>query len=257
MVLALSAYRKALFTSLTLLVTITIAPFLFSTQSASQAAKAIYCDEDIASVTTAPLISHNWSGYAATNGTFTSITGTWVVPQVAGSYHTSADATWVGIGGLNRSDLIQSGTQDIVSHGRVTSLAFIEMLPNAGQTIPVSISSGDSITVTLTASTANQWKITFRDNTNRQVYTTSVLYPSSLASAEWIEEAPSRGNRILALDDFGSVQFSQGQAIEDGHQVTIAQSNAQPIVLDNKSNQVLAAPSSLENEGTGFTVTHN
>jgi hypothetical protein len=256
MVPALLACRKALLTSLTTLVIITIAPSLLIMQLASQA-PAIHFAENISDAATAPLISHNWSGYVAINGTFTSVTGTWVVPQVAGSHHSAADATWVGIGGLNRNDLIQSGTQDIVSRGRVTPLAFIEMLPDAGQTIPVSISSGDSITVTLTASTANQWKITFQDNTNKQMYTTTVIYASSFASAEWIEEAPSRGNKILPLDDFGSVQFSQGLTVKNGGRVTIARSNAQPIILDNKSNQTLAAPSSLDNGGTDFTVTRN
>jgi hypothetical protein len=131
------------------------------------------------------------------------------------------------------------------------------MLPNAGQTIPVSISSSDSITVTLTEHTANQWTITFRDNTNRQMYTTTVIYPSSFSSAEWIEEAPSRNNKILPLDDFGALKFSQGFTLKNGHRVTIARSNAQPIILNNRSNQILAAPSSLEDGGTGFTITQN
>src|SRR5712691_1616461 len=39
--------------------------------------------------------SGNWSGYVASGGTFTSVSGSWIVPQVsAGS--AGADATWVG-----------------------------------------------------------------------------------------------------------------------------------------------------------------
>jgi hypothetical protein len=252
MFLALPAHWKALLASLIALVMTTIAPSLLVAQPSSQTLAMRFAEN----VAAAPFISRNWSGYVATNRTFTSVTGTWFVPRVTSSSHTAADATWVGIGGLNRSDLIQSGTQNIVgSGGRITTLAFIEMLPNAGQAIPVSVSSGDSVTVSLTEHTTNQWQITFQNNTNGQVYTTTVVYASSFASAEWIEEAPSRGHKILSLDNFAAVQFSRGLTIESGHRATIAQSNAQSIILVNKSNQTLAAPSLLYSDGASFTIT--
>lgn len=248
---ALPAYWKAPLASLIALVMITIAPLLLVAQLSSQTLVMCFAQN----VANATLISRNWSGYVATNGTFTSVTGTWVVPRVTGSKSLAADATWVGIGGLNRSDLIQSGTQDIVSHGSVTTVAFIELLPGAGQAIPVSVSSGDAVTASLTERATNQWRITFQNNTNGQAYTTTVVYASSFASAEWIEEAPTRGHKILSLDDFGTIQFSRGLTIEGGHQATIAQSNAQPIILVNKSSQTLAAPSLLNSDGASFTIT--
>src|SRR2546427_4217339 len=52
--------------------------------------------------------SSNWSGYAASGGTFTSVTATWTVPTVSAT-SPGADATWVGIGGLESQDLIQAG----------------------------------------------------------------------------------------------------------------------------------------------------
>src|SRR5438067_6974472 len=48
--------------------------------------------------------SQNWSGYAATGGTFTSVSGTWIVPSVSVTT-AGADATWVGIGGATSTDL--------------------------------------------------------------------------------------------------------------------------------------------------------
>lgn len=249
---ALPGYWKALLASLITLVIITIAPSLLVSQPSSQILAMRFAEN----VAAAPLISRNWSGYVATSGTFTSVTGTWIVPRVTGSSYLAADATWVGIGGLNRGDLIQSGTQDIISRGgRVTTVAFIEMLPGAGQVIPVPVSSGDSVTVALTEDTTNQWHITFQNNTNGQVYTTTVVYASSFASAEWIEEAPSRGHKILSLDNFGAVQFSRGLTIEGNRQATIAQSKAQPLILVNKSRQTLAAPSLLDSDGASFTIT--
>src|SRR2546428_3477456 len=61
--------------------------------------------------------SSNWSGYAAAGGTFTAVSGTWIVPQVTAAV-AGADATWIGIGGVSGRDLIQAGKQANVSGGR-------------------------------------------------------------------------------------------------------------------------------------------
>jgi hypothetical protein len=64
--------------------------------------------------------SNNWAGYVATGGTFTSVSGSWIVPQVNAT-GTSSDATWVGIGGTTSRDLIQTGTRAVVnSNGQVS-----------------------------------------------------------------------------------------------------------------------------------------
>ncbi len=199
--------------------------------------------------------SDNWAGYIATGGTFTSVSGSWVVPQVSGT-GTSSDATWVGIGGTTSSDLIQTGTRAIVnSNGRVSYQAWYEMLPANSQNIPLTISPGDSITASISRQSTNQWAISLIDSTTNQNYETTVTYTSSLSSAEWIEEMPVVGNSFIPLDNFGSVQFSAMSTIKDGAFLTPAQANAQPIIMVNSLNQVLAQPSALGSDGASFTVT--
>ncbi len=199
--------------------------------------------------------SDNWAGYLATGGTFTSVSGSWVVPQVSGT-GTSSDATWVGIGGTTSSDLIQTGTRAIVnSNGRVSYQAWYEMLPSNSQNIPLTISPGNSITASISQQSANQWAISLIDSTTNQNYETTVTYTSSLSSAEWIEEMPVLGNSFIPLDNFGSVQLSALSTIKDGASITPAQANAQPIVMVNSLNQVLAQPSALGSDGASFTVT--
>src|SRR6267378_2090041 len=93
--------------------------------------------------------SSNWSGYAANGGAFTSVTGTWTVPTVSAT-SSGADATWVGIGGLTSNDLIQAGTQTMVDgSGTAEYSAWIEMLPQSSRNVPLSVSAGDSVTVTI------------------------------------------------------------------------------------------------------------
>ena len=199
--------------------------------------------------------SNNWAGYVATGGTFTSVSGSWIVPQV-NTTGTSSDATWVGIGGAANNQLIQTGTMAIVNNnGQVSYQAWYEMLPASSRKIPHQINSGDSITASIAQQSANQWTISLRDITTGQNYQTNVTYASSLSSAEWIEEMPVQGRYFIPLDNFGSVQFSALSTVKDGTALTPAQANAQSIVMVNHSGQALAQPSALGSDGASFTIT--
>ena len=200
-------------------------------------------------------VSSNWSGYAATGGTFTSVTGTWTVPQPSGT-SAGADATWVGIGGVNTRDLIQAGTQSMASGGgSVRYEAWIEMLPDSSQSVPLTVRPGDSVTVTITEQTAGSWLITIKNNTTTRSYSTTVSYSSSRSSAEWIEEAPSSGRSVVPLNDFGVVTFTNGSAVKNGQTVTISGAGATAITMINGSRQAIAQPSTLTSDGASFSVT--
>jgi len=149
--------------------------------------------------------SHNWSGYAATGGTFTEVSGTWNVPDFNAGGAGGVDAAWVGIGGVRSRDLIQAGTQQTVSgSGRTQYQAWIEMLPRASRPVPLQVHAGDSVSVSIAEQSPDQWLIHFVNNTTGQTYDTTQTYTSSHSSAEWVEEAPSGGGRrggVLPLDE--------------------------------------------------------
>ena len=199
-------------------------------------------------------VSSNWSGYAATGGSFTSVTGTWTVPQPSGA-SVGADATWVGIGGVNTRDLIQAGTQSMSSGGAVRYEAWIEMLPATSETVALTVRPGDSVTATITEQSAGTWLITIKNNTTAQSYRNTVGYSSSRSSAEWIEEAPSTGRSVLPLTDFGVVTFSDGAAVKNGRTTTIGGAGAAPITMINGVRQPIAQPSTLAADGSSFSVT--
>jgi hypothetical protein len=204
--------------------------------------------------------SRNWAGYMATGGPFTAVSGTWTVPRVnAGGNAGSADATWVGIGGVTSRDLIQAGTEaTAIGPGQVRYSAWVERLPQPSQTVPLSVSPGDVIAVTITQQAGNTWQISMVNQTSGQQYQTTLQYTSSLSSVEWIEEAPaaaSAGLRIITLDDFGQVQIQGASAVEAGQQVTIAQAGGKPTSMYGRGGQPLAQPSPLSADGASFTVT--
>jgi Peptidase A4 family len=200
--------------------------------------------------------SRNWAGYAATTGSYTAVSGTWTVPEFAPDSPVGADATWVGIGGVRGNDLVQAGTQETVSaHGRTEYEAWVETLPQSSQAVPLPINAGDSISISIEQGANEQWHIAFSNNTSGKSYELTVHYKSSLSSAEWVVEAPSaRRGRVLPLDTFGTIAFTQASAVKDGQTVTVAQAGGRAITMINRFGHALASPTGLGDDGASFSV---
>jgi Peptidase A4 family len=202
--------------------------------------------------------SHNWAGYAASNGTYTAVSGTWSVPSISAAGALGVGATWIGIGGTSTRDLIQTGTQEVsAGGGSVRYNAWIETLPDSSRTVNLVVSPGDSVTVSITEQSKDQWLVVLKNNTTGQSYQETVQYTSSHSSVEWIVEAPSSSRQLLPLDNFGTIVFTNGSATVDGKTVTIAGSKASPISMVDLQGSVLASPSNVTSDGKGFTVTRS
>jgi len=199
--------------------------------------------------------SLNWAGYVSTEGSFTAVGGTWTIPSVPSANRTSADATWVGIGGVTGHNLIQAGTQAITDpNGSVRYAAWYELLPDDMQQISFPVHAGDSISVSLEESDPGTWRVSYRNNTTGDTDHLDLSYNSDHSSAEWIQEMPSSNVGTLPLDNFGSISFSEGAAAVNGVHQTIAQTGAKEVTMISRNGSVLAAPSPLGNDGASFTV---
>jgi hypothetical protein len=198
--------------------------------------------------------SQNWAGYAATGADFTAVSATWKVPAVTDDGGTAADATWVGIGGVTATDLIQAGTQATVQGGQVTYAAWIETLPEASREIPLAVGAGDTVGVSIAQQSDGEWAIVVQDQTTGRRYQTTVAYTSSHSSAEWVEEAPASGRWTVPLDDFGAVAFQQAAAVAGGKTETIAQAGGQAITMVDRTGETVAQPSALGGDGASFSV---
>jgi len=132
----------------------------------------------------------NWSGYVQT-GTYTSVTGTFTVPTTIGTGQAgvtpAATAEWVGLDGVNGSNLIQAGV--IESSGQVTPVW--EILPAEATPIAMTVSGGDSITVTIFQISGTTWAITLNDDTTGEDFRTEETYKGPGTTADYIVEAPS------------------------------------------------------------------
>jgi hypothetical protein len=200
--------------------------------------------------------SRNWAGYAVSGGTFTAVSATWSVPDFAPNSPAGADAIWVGIGGVHGADLIQAGTQETVSgRGSTQYQAWVETLPQASQPVPLTISAGDSVSVSVQQQAGDDWLIAFVNNTSGKSYQVSVQYTSSRSSAEWVVEAPSaRRGRLVPLDAFGSVSFTRASTVKNGQPLSIGQAGGHPITMIGQRGRTLARASALDEDGAAFNV---
>jgi hypothetical protein len=202
--------------------------------------------------------SENWAGYVATEGEFTEIGGGWVVaePDTRGVERMETDATWVGIGGVEGRDLIQAGTEaTVLSDGTVRYDAWYELLPDYQRLIPIEVSGGDFVYVTLKEVSEDRWHLTFENRTRKVRYEADLYYESQNSSAEWVQEMPiavRRGHmEYIPLDRFGSVTFTGGYAVMDGERRSIEETEAVGITMAPRG-VLLASPGALT--GGTFTV---
>jgi hypothetical protein len=163
--------------------------------------------------------SLNWAGYADTAGAgaVTQVVGKWVVPVVAGTNSGYASA-WVGIDGFSSSSVEQIGTDSDYTNGP-QYYAWWEMYPNPSVTIPsLTIRPGDVMSASVTYQGSDRFTLSISDTTSAQSFTTTqTLAGAQRSSAEWIQEAPSSVSGILPLANFGTINFSGGQATLGGN----------------------------------------
>jgi peptidase A4-like protein len=162
--------------------------------------------------------STNWSGYAATTGTYTSVSASWTQPKGTCTNGDQYAAFWVGLDGYSSSTVEQTGTEvDCV--GRTAEYyAWWEMYPGASVNLSstkypvhaldvfnasVKYVSGSEFTLTLTDTSASpNWTATENESLSRGT--------AARSSAEVIAEAPCCTflGGILPLTNFGTMTFA-------------------------------------------------
>lgn len=215
--------------------------------------------------------SNNWFGY--NQGTleqgsklFNSITGDWTVPtatqHTAGQDEASSD--WIGSGGgcidagctVGDNTLIQTGTEQDVSGGKASYSAWWELVPAPSITISgMTVHPGDHMhaSVAETVPDSDVWNITLQNVTTGQSFSTTVPYPSTHATAEWIEETPltfgTSGAGLAALPNLSNTPFSAGTT--NGANANLKA--AEEIQLIDSNGKVIGTPSAPNATADGFT----
>jgi len=195
--------------------------------------------------------STNWSGYAATGGTFTSVSASWTQPTAVCSFGTSYSSFWVGLDGDGSSSVEQTGSSADCSSANVPNYyAWYEMYPKYPVNLSGTVRPGDAFSASVTADKTGRFTLTITDSTEHWSYqTTQRANRAALASAEVIAEAPSSRSGVLPLTNFGSVSFASSTA----NGVSLASLN--PDRIDMVSGSTTKASTGSISSSGSFTVT--
>jgi hypothetical protein len=160
--------------------------------------------------------SSNWSGYADTSGTYTSVSSSWVQPAGTCSSGDQYSAFWVGIDGYSSSTVEQTGSEvDCVGRTAEYS-AWYEMYPGPSENYSNTVRAGDHFTATVTWVSGKKFTLYIDDITQGWSHNTTASLTSTPArsSAEVITEAPCCTNSggILPLTNFGTVNYTGSTA---------------------------------------------
>ena len=188
--------------------------------------------------------STNWSGFAATGTTFTSVSASWTQPTAKCSAgETSYSSFWVGLDGYNSSTVEQTGTDADCSSGTPRYYAWYEMYPKFPVNLSNPVVPGDQLTASVTVGSGGRFTLTIGDTSQGWSFTTTQkLNHASLSSAEVIAEAPSSRGGVLPLANFGTVSFTNATA--NGQPLN--NFTTDPITMASGST-VKAQPSKLSN----------
>jgi len=207
----------------------------------------------------------NWSGYAVETslaapqtGSVSDVVGTWQVPFVTGSSNAWSSA-WIGIDGYSSASVEQIGTDQDTSRRGAHYYAWYEMYPGASHNITsLAVNPGNVITAEVRYVGSNQYVLKISNTSAGGSFQTTQTLSASRTSAEWIMEAPSSGNSVLPLANFGTANFSACNATLNGVAGPIGQWAYDPITMvggSSRRSYTKATPSALTGGGTAFSVT--
>jgi hypothetical protein len=151
--------------------------------------------------------------------------------------------------------LIQTGTeQDVDATGVPSYSAWWEIVPAPSISISnMTVSPGDHMHASISelVNDADVWNITIQDVTRNESFSTTVPYPSTHATAEWIEETPleiGTNAGFAALPNLTNPAFSSGTV--NGAAVKLTPSEEMQLI--DSGGNVIGTPSAPNAAGSGF-----
>ncbi len=211
--------------------------------------------------------SNNWSGYVAednfttpTTDSVTSVSGSWIVPEIVPTCDDNYSAYWVGIDGFTSSTVEQIGTEHDYIGGALQYYAWFEMFPGPSFLISgFPVNPGDLINASVVYAGSNVFTLSITNETQSVSFTVpsseTTMAGTQRNSAEWIVEAPFLSS-ILPLADFVTASVRNGTATINGITAPINNSNWQneSITMVTTTDVPKATPSAIGLDNESFFV---
>ncbi|KAJ7144275.1 peptidase A4 family-domain-containing protein, partial [Mycena epipterygia] len=173
------------------------------------------------STDSAVLTSSTWAGAGMESpaNTYQSVTGTLVVPHLqpatggasTGFYGGSA---WIGLDGMTcQTSLMATGIDFLYLNETISVNAWTEVYPNPAVDLSMGVNAGDTMKLTVTATSTTTGTAVVENMSNGQSSTVGLTpSPLCLENAEWIVEDVQDGSFLVLFADFGSIAFTDASA---------------------------------------------
>ncbi|UOF92005.1 hypothetical protein LSG31_07150 [Fodinisporobacter ferrooxydans] len=220
----------------------------------------------------------NWSGWVATPNSgfsFAKIAGDFYATDISSSTVDSHVSSWVGLGGLNNSKLIQAGVEGVATTHWLSSTTtayyvWTEMLPDQPYEQQISsfpINSGDHLYVHIVYGTHQDssgntigdatFYIENLTQNNYTYYATSTLNATNDyygGTAEWIDERPTVNGSYSNLAKFGTDTWTNLYAGTPSVSASLGSWANYPLNMRNPNNynDLLAGPGSYNSASNLF-----
>jgi hypothetical protein len=211
-------------------------------------------------------IAQNWAGYIAIGQQFTSVTATWIQPQLRGN-GTSAQRVdiWVGLDGAVRgsSTVEQTGIDAVCGEGRNSGpscFAWHEMFPRP--LVPIAtaqvegvgsedmvVRAGDTATATVTSLGNQRFRLALVDDTQGKSF--SIIETSKVAKCDSAEIIVEAQEHVWGFADFDPVHFTD--CAVDGRPLAAFDCKTANIAING--GRRMTSTSALGADGASFTVT--
>lgn len=146
----------------------------------------------------------NWGGYVARGSNFTSISGSWTMPNVVCTSSDDLYAPWIGIDGYGSRTVEQTGVQVDCSNGSPEYSGWYEMYPAAPRYFNEPVSAGDVFTASVVGS-GSSYSLKLSDTTKGWTKTARASLSAADASAEAVIESPTGSYPSFARQDFSAI----------------------------------------------------
>ncbi|WP_328462281.1 G1 family glutamic endopeptidase [Streptomyces sp. NBC_00448] len=154
----------------------------------------------------------NWGGYIA-QGSFTSISGSWTMPQVTCNSSNDLYAPWIGIDGYGSQTVEQTGVQVDCSSGGPEYSGWYEMYPASPVYYNEPVDAGDVFTASVVDNGGGSYSLKLADTTKGWSKTTQSSLNASDASAEAVIESPTGSYPSFNEQDFSGITVD-GQSFD-------------------------------------------
>lgn len=147
----------------------------------------------------------NWGGYVARGSGFTSISGSWTMPQVSCNTDNDLYAPWIGIDGYGSETVEQTGVQVDCFNGSPEYSAWYEMYPDAPQYFNDPVSVGDHFTASVVDNGGGAYSLKLSDTTKGWSESTNQSLAGDDVSAEAVIESPTGSYPSFNEQDFSGI----------------------------------------------------